>query len=64
MANRTVMTVLREIATVKAQVSDADLRAKLLAPLLAEVQAMADANLRQGKLPLTGDRPQEERSKK
>lgn len=50
MAERTVMTVLREISAVKAAVKDEDLRAKLLAPLEMELKARADASARQGEL--------------
>jgi len=52
MADRTVMTVLREIATVKAQVKEPVLLATLLGPLEAELSARAKAFAGQGALPL------------
>lgn len=52
MANRTTMTVLREISAVKAGVKDPEIRAALLAPLEAELRAMAEAVAKQMQLPL------------
>lgn len=52
MAERTVMTVIREIATVKAQVKDLTVQRALLVPLEAELAARADAIARQLSLPI------------
>lgn len=53
MAKRTVMTVLREIATIKSQVSDESIRAALIAPLEAELASFAASATEQVKqLPL------------
>lgn len=52
MAERTTMTVIREIATVKAQVKDLTIQRALLVPLEAELAARADAIARQLALPI------------
>lgn len=54
MATRTPMIVLREMALVKAQCkSDPAIMAALLAPLEAELKAMAEFSARQGELRLS-----------
>jgi len=52
MATRNAMTVIREIAAVKAAVSDVGIREALLGPLESELQFFAEAAKRQGKLAL------------